>query len=118
MKLIAYQNGDRRIMAKVLDNKALPFASLEEFWADPQQSLLAAAQARSDGEPIANLVQIPPLPDTARVLCAGLNYAAHAQEAHFKVPELPDILGGGVPPGRRWSIRSHPTVRRLLRLGR
>jgi 2-keto-4-pentenoate hydratase/2-oxohepta-3-ene-1,7-dioic acid hydratase in catechol pathway len=67
--------------AKVLDNKALPFANLEEFWADPEQRLLKAAEARSGGEPIANLVQVPPLPDTARVLCAGLNYFAHAQEA-------------------------------------
>jgi 2,4-didehydro-3-deoxy-L-rhamnonate hydrolase len=92
MKLIAYQKGNERIMAKVLDNKALPFASLENFWADPQQSLLAAAQVRSGGEPIAQLVQVPPLLDTARVLCAGLNYAAHAAEAHFKVPEYPDIF--------------------------
>ena len=92
MKLIAYQNGDRRLMCRVLDNSALPFAELEEFWADPQQGLLAAARARSNGEPIANMVQVPPLPDTARVLCAGLNYAAHAEEAHFKVPELPDIF--------------------------
>jgi 2-keto-4-pentenoate hydratase/2-oxohepta-3-ene-1,7-dioic acid hydratase in catechol pathway len=92
MKLIAYRKGNERIMAKVLDNKALPFASLENFWADPQQSLLAAAQVRSGGEPIAQLVQVPPLLDTARVLCAGLNYAAHAAEAHFKVPEYPDIF--------------------------
>jgi 2,4-diketo-3-deoxy-L-fuconate hydrolase len=92
MKLMAFQNGDRRIMARVLDNKALPFADLEEFWADPQQSLLAAAQAHSDGKLIANLVQVPPLPDTARVLCAGLNYVAHAQEAHLKLPEQPDIF--------------------------
>src|SRR6202521_3204012 len=92
MKLIAYQDGERRIMAKVLDNKALPFANLEEFWTDPQQGLTAAVQARSGGVPIANLVQVPPLPDTARVLCAGLNYFAHAQEANSKVPEQPDIF--------------------------
>jgi 2-keto-4-pentenoate hydratase/2-oxohepta-3-ene-1,7-dioic acid hydratase in catechol pathway len=92
MKLIAYQKGERRIMAKVLGDKALPVADLDEFWASPQQSLMAAAQARSGGVPIANLVQVPPLPDTARVLCAGLNYVSHAQEAHFKVPEQPDIF--------------------------
>src|ERR1700757_4080505 len=92
MKLIAFQNADRRIMAKVLDDKALPIADLEEFWTDPQKGLLLAAEAHSDGKPIANLVQVPPLPDTARVLCAGLNYIAHAQEAHFKVPEQPDIF--------------------------
>ena len=93
MKLIAYQNGDRRVMARVVDDMALPFASLEDFWADPQQNLLAAAKARSGGEPVANLVQVPPLPGTARVICAGLNYAAHAEEAHFKLPNKPDIFG-------------------------
>ena len=92
MKLIAYQKGDRRIMARVVDDQALPFANLGEFWVDPQHSLAAAAQARSGAEPIANLVQVPPLPDTARVLCAGLNYFAHAQEANFRVPEKPDIF--------------------------
>jgi 2,4-diketo-3-deoxy-L-fuconate hydrolase len=92
VKLIAYQNGDRRLMCRVLDNSALPFAELEEFWADPQQGLLAAARERSNGEPIANVVQVPPLPDTARVLCAGLNYLGHVQEAHVKVPEKPDIF--------------------------
>src|SRR6202167_232589 len=92
MKLMAFQNGDRRTMGRVLDDEALPFADLDEFWADPQRSLLLAAQAHSDGKPIANLIQVPPLPDTARVLCAGLNYAAHAEEAHFKVPEHPDIF--------------------------
>ena len=93
MRLIAYQNGDRRVMARVADDMALPFARLEDFWADPQQSLLAAVKARSGGEPVASLVQVPPLPDTARVICAGLNYAAHAEEAHFKLPTKPDIFG-------------------------
>ena len=92
MKLIAYQKGEDRIMARVLDQKALPFATLKDFWANPQQSLLAAAQTRSSGEPLATLIQVPPLPDTARVLCAGLNYRGHARETQFKVPEQPDIF--------------------------
>src|ERR1700684_1397331 len=92
MKLIAYQKDTDRMMAKVQGNEVLPFASLEDFWADPEQGLLAAAQALSGGERMADRVQVPPLPDTARVLCAGLNYAAHAAEAHFKVPEHPDIF--------------------------
>ena len=92
MKLMAFQNADRRIMARVLDDKALPFADLEEFWADPQKGLLLAAEAHSDGKPIANLAQVPPLPETARVLCAGLNYVAHALETNQKPPEQPDIF--------------------------
>src|SRR3984885_949171 len=92
MKLIAYQKGIDRMMARVQGNEVLPFASLEDFWADTERGLLAAAQALSGGELIAELVQVPPLPDTARVLCAGLNYAAHAEEAHFKVPKHPDIF--------------------------
>ena len=92
MKLIAYQDGDDRIMARVLDGNALPFAKLEDFWANPQQSLLAAAQTSTGGESLVNLTQVPPLPDTARVLCAGMNYLAHAKETQFKVPEQPDIF--------------------------
>src|SRR6202167_5912695 len=95
MKLIAYQKGARRIIARALDNKALPYANLDEFWADPQQSLVAAAQARSGGEARADLGPVPPLADTARVLCARPNYLAHAREAHFKVREQPDM-------GARW----------------
>ena len=92
MKFIAYLKGDDRIMARVLDQTALPVAKLEDFWANPQQNLLAAAQMRSGGEPLANLIQVPPLPDTARILCAGMNYFAHAQETQLKVPEQPDIF--------------------------
>ena len=92
MKLIAYQKGDDRIMARVLDQKALPVAKFEDFWANPQQNLLAAAQMRSGGESLATLIQVPPLPDTARILCAGMNYLSHAQEAQLKVPEQPDIF--------------------------
>ena len=92
MKLIAYLKGDDRIMARVLDQTALPVSKLEDFWANPQQNLLAAAQMRSGGEPLANLIQVPPLPDTARILCAGMNYLAHAQETQLKVPEQPDIF--------------------------
>ena len=92
MKLIAYQKGNDRVMARVFDKKALPIAKLEDFWANPQQNLLAAAQVRSAGEALANLIQVPPLPDTARILCAGMNYLAHAQETQLKVPEQPDIF--------------------------
>jgi hypothetical protein len=65
MKLIAYQKGADR-MARVQGNEALPFATLESFWAYPERGLLAAAQALSGGESMADLVQVPLLPDTAR----------------------------------------------------
>jgi 2,4-didehydro-3-deoxy-L-rhamnonate hydrolase len=93
MKLIAHQNGERPVMATVVNDVAVPFADLEEFWADPQRGLAAAARSDSTGEPIANLIQVPPLPDTARVICAGLNYAAHAAEANVELPKQPDIFG-------------------------
>ena len=92
MKLIAYQKGNDRIMAKVLDDMVLPFASLEDFWAAPQKGLSTAKQTTSGGESIAHVKQIPPLPDTARVLCAGLNYTGHIEETHLKAPKFPDIF--------------------------
>jgi hypothetical protein len=35
MKFIAYLKGDDRIVARVLDQNALPVAKLEDFWANP-----------------------------------------------------------------------------------
>ena len=37
MKLIAYQKGADRMMARVQGDEALPFASLEDFWAGAQR---------------------------------------------------------------------------------
>jgi 2-keto-4-pentenoate hydratase/2-oxohepta-3-ene-1,7-dioic acid hydratase in catechol pathway len=93
VKLIAYQNGNRRVLARVVDDLVLPFADLEEFWEDPQRGLAAAAEGCSDAELLASVVQVAPLPDTARVLCAGLNYADHAEEAGLERPEQPDVFG-------------------------
>jgi 2-keto-4-pentenoate hydratase/2-oxohepta-3-ene-1,7-dioic acid hydratase in catechol pathway len=93
VKLIAHRSGDGRVMASVVDNVALPFAKLDDFWADPEQALSCASRVQFGGQPLADLVQVPPLPDTARVICAGLNYAAHAAEAHLERPEKPDIFG-------------------------
>ena len=86
-------------MARVLDQKALPFATLKDFWANPQQSLLAAAQTRSSGEPLANLIQVPPLPDTARVLCAGLNYRDKTYSDTTNVNSVPAYVIGNAMVG-------------------
>jgi 2-keto-4-pentenoate hydratase/2-oxohepta-3-ene-1,7-dioic acid hydratase in catechol pathway len=35
----------------------------------------------------------PPIPDPDKIICLGLNYRSHAQEAGLKVPEVPILFG-------------------------
>src|SRR4029450_7204703 len=41
--------------------------------------------------------EVPAVPASARVLCVGLNYRAHAEEAGLPIPEHPAFFG-------RWTV--------------
>jgi len=91
MKLIAYQRGADRIMARVLDNKALPFATLET--SGPNLSRVSWPRRRlGPGE------SRSPAWSKFRHCRHGPRalrrpeLRRHAEEAHFKVPEHPDIF--------------------------
>lgn len=106
MKLIAYQGSVSAIMARVMDEGRLAdISSVDEFWADPHAGLAAARQATPSLVTIDLVEHLPPVPLTARVLCAGRNYAAHAAEANLPVPKRPDLFG-------RWpstlTVSGHP----------
>ncbi len=42
--------------------------------------------------PIADTVLLPPIPDPDKILCVGLNYRAHAEEAGMPIPVHPSIF--------------------------
>jgi 2-keto-4-pentenoate hydratase/2-oxohepta-3-ene-1,7-dioic acid hydratase in catechol pathway len=106
MKLIAYQDGAKAIMARVMDGGTLAaISSVDEFWAAPKAGLGAAHQATPGSVTVDQVKHLPPVPPTAHVLCAGRNYAAHAVEANMPVPQTPDLFG-------RWpstlTVSGHP----------
>ncbi|MEU9342683.1 fumarylacetoacetate hydrolase family protein [Streptomyces sp. NPDC048278] len=121
MRLIAYTENGRRHIGAVTDGKVAPVAPLDEFYAD------AAAALRTEPGPpallLADLEQVPPVPETARVFCVGINYHSHAGEsktlAGLDVPRVPMVFGrwastlvtGGTPvpvppnePGLDWEV--------------
>jgi 2,4-didehydro-3-deoxy-L-rhamnonate hydrolase len=93
MRLLAFLEGDVPTMGVVNDTGVVTLASLRDFYADVPGWLRRGAA--SSGEPvrrIAGLTLIPPVPDTAKVVCAALNYASHAAETGGRLPEHPNLF--------------------------
>lgn len=64
---------------------------------DKQSQLEAAARefAESNGEGVHLLGDVllgPPIPDPDKIICLGLNYKSHAEEAGLKPPEIPILF--------------------------
>lgn len=96
MKLIGikHPHGAGVLIARVVDGRASVLAEKSAFWSDPQGHLEAAGSV----DPAASLAlesvtEVPLVPDSARILCVGLNYHAHADEGGFTVPRYPTIFG-------------------------
>ncbi|MGB3594187.1 MAG: fumarylacetoacetate hydrolase family protein [Ornithinimicrobium sp.] len=80
VRMVAVRSGDRLDLLGPVDT----------FWSDPGRSLAnrGGTSIPTDG---ANVTH--PVPDSARILCLGLNYRAHASEGNFSAPDHPVIFG-------------------------
>ena len=92
MRLIGYRWRGVAHIGAVRGHAVAPLGPVREFYADVAGALSAAPDvvptlARDDLEPA------PFVPDTAKVLCAGLNYADHADEARRSAPAAPNMFG-------------------------
>jgi 2-keto-4-pentenoate hydratase/2-oxohepta-3-ene-1,7-dioic acid hydratase in catechol pathway len=54
---------------------------------------LADAVAADGPEPVEAPALLPPVPDPQKILCVGLNYRAHAEEAGLEPPSSPAVFG-------------------------
>lgn len=85
---------DHQARVGLLDGEYVtPIATLDEFWSDPfgwQERPASTAGARV---PRNEVREVPLVPASARVICVGLNYRAHAAEGSFAVPEYPTLFG-------------------------
>ncbi|MGW4356359.1 fumarylacetoacetate hydrolase family protein [Nocardia sp. NPDC004582] len=94
MKLVGIRSASGApAVAVSLGATVIPLCLVEEFWSDPRLWLMAAG--RADGTALAAVDQefVSIVPPSARVLCIGLNYRAHAGEGGFEVPEFPTVFG-------------------------
>lgn len=53
---------------------------------------MAGTRASSDIYSLEDILLGPPIPDPDKIICLGLNYLSHAEEAGFKAPEVPILF--------------------------
>ncbi|MFI7705161.1 fumarylacetoacetate hydrolase family protein [Nonomuraea sp. NPDC049480] len=86
--------GDDTVRIARLDGDTVQVVTgLARFWADPRGWTAKAARLTGAGVPAESVRFAPPVPPSARVICVGLNYRAHAAEGSFEVPEHPTLFG-------------------------
>jgi 2-keto-4-pentenoate hydratase/2-oxohepta-3-ene-1,7-dioic acid hydratase in catechol pathway len=91
MKIIGYEADGRTLIGAVQpDGSVAPLGDIDGFWASPER----AEQAQPHPTlPFAGLRLRPAVPQSARVICVGLNYRLHALESKVPIPTIPVIFG-------------------------
>lgn len=93
MKLVGVHQGKRVSIGVLVGDAVAVIADVDAFYED-LPGCVARARLATRGElPEASVVKAPPVPPSARVICVGLNYRAHAAEGKFEVPEHPTLFG-------------------------
>ena len=130
MKLVGIRDGPRTVVGRLFaDGTVAPLAEATEFYADLDRWRPRAAGLQGSERPRDGIAEVPAVPPAARVLCVGLNYRRHADEAGLPMPEHPAFFGrwtvslvsGGVPvpvpagePGLDWEVELAVIVGRPL----
>jgi len=131
VKLVGIRDGLRTVVGRLFDDHTVaPLAEVTEFYADLDRWVTRAAALGGGERSRFEIAETPAVPPAARVLCVGLNYRLHADEAGLPVPEHPAFFGrwtvslvsDGVPvpvpagePGLDWEVELAATVGRPLR---
>ncbi|WP_025351367.1 fumarylacetoacetate hydrolase family protein [Nocardia nova] len=93
MKLVGIRIGGVDRVGRIDDDRVYPLTSTTEFWSDPYRYTAESETAGKIGLDRTDFEFIPIVPASARVLCIGLNYRAHADEGGFTPPDSPTVFG-------------------------
>ena len=93
MRLVGVRSGRRVDVAVQLDDRVTPIAEVGDFYADLEHWIPVARKATVGEQPVGSVELAPPVPPSARVICIGLNYRAHAAEGGFTPPDHPTVFG-------------------------
>lgn len=98
MRLLGFRESGRVVVSCATANGELrPLAPAEEFWADPgawQDARAGTPSRRVDPHAVS---LVPAIPPSARILCIGLNYQAHADEGDWPPPQHPTVFARWLP---------------------
>lgn len=81
--------------AALAGSRVVPLTTVAGFWADAEGwqdksvSLVSAASDAGSSVERGSVPEVPLVPASARVICVGLNYKAHAAEGSYRDQELP-----------------------------
>lgn len=96
MKLIGYSNAGQRHIGALDGDHVVPLGEVNAFYADPRAAI-ASADTVTERLDRAAVNQVPPVPQTARVFCVGINYHEHGEESRehsgLDTPKVPMIFG-------------------------
>lgn len=93
MRLVGIREGRRVDVAVQIGDRVTPIAEVGDFYADLDHWLPEARRTDTGLLPVSHVELAPPVPPSARVVCIGLNYRAHAAEGDFTPPEHPTVFG-------------------------
>ncbi len=92
MQYIGINHDGGTWVAALSGERVFPLASVTDFWADAARWQEKAPDVIADaaaGQQRQDVTEVPLVPASARVICVGLNYKAHAAEGSYKDQELP-----------------------------
>lgn len=93
MKLIGFKSPTGPRIGRIQGDVVRDLGPVDSFYNAPDEAVLNS----SDQDlALADLVQVPPIPSTARIFCVGINYRSHAAEAEaagLEEPTVPVIFG-------------------------
>ncbi|MFE4196750.1 fumarylacetoacetate hydrolase family protein [Paenarthrobacter sp. NPDC056912] len=92
MQYIGINHDGGTWVAALSGSKVFPLASVTDFWADAarwQEKAPAIIADTAAGTDRIDVTEVPLVPGSARVICVGLNYKAHAAEGSYKDQDLP-----------------------------
>lgn len=131
MRFVGIRDGRTVSVARLFEDETVaPVAEIGDFYADLAASSASAGGLAGGTTARADVVEVPAVPPGARVLCVGLNYRMHADEAGLRVPDHPAVFGrwtaslvsSGVPapvptgePGWDWEVELAAIVGRPLK---
>ena len=90
MRYLGYLHDGVATIGVVQGDLVHPLCSIDGFYAEPDR--WRSASPAPDGVARDSIELVPPVPTTAKVLCLGLNYAAHIEETKSERPPAPNIF--------------------------
>jgi acylpyruvate hydrolase len=91
MRLVSYERGGA-VFAGVLVDAGVVEAGEGGVGALLRSSRLPQTPPSGDPVPLESVALLPPIVDPQKIVCLGLNYRSHAEEAGLEAPEVPTFF--------------------------